>query len=367
MKPGSIEITKLLSNILVVFLCCFMPVKSIGADQPAAASTLSSLIDNGHFKRARTLIEAQYRIKPQDLETLWLMSRLKQAYHDFNASLEFAEKALAADPKNSRYHLRVADSAGELTEHVNFLRKMSLGRRFKKEIDTTLVLDPNNVDALLMLMEYYLQAPSILGGDKGKARTIPDRIMSIDPVQGYLAKMRIAIFDKHWDQIEGFCLKAVEARPGSYEAHTELANHYNIVRKFGEAEKNAREAVRIDASRVDAHIKLVMALAEQKKWPELDIALKEAEKAIPDNLEPYFIAGSLCFQSKNDNKSYENYIRKYLTQEPEPDMASPSSAHRLLGHILCATDRKAEGIAELNLAVKLDPNSPAKDELKKMK
>jgi tetratricopeptide (TPR) repeat protein len=340
---------------------------ALAAAQPIHAASPQSLIEKGHFLQARAIIEERYRTNPKNPETLWLMSWIRQEFHDLKASLDFAEKALAVDPKNALYHLRVASAAGESAEKANYLKKFTLGRRFKKEVDATLQFDPNNIEALHMLMEYYLQAPSIMGGDKGKARAIPDRIMRIDPVQGCFAQIRLAGYDKQQNRIESLHLKAVELRPESYDAHRSLAGYYNGAMKFAIAEKHAREAIHIDPNQVSAHIILAQTLVEQKKWTELDLALREAEKAIPDNKTPYYAAVALSCWRNYELQNAELYIRKYLGQEPEPNMAYHPNAHRILGHILYKAGRKNEGIAELKLAAQLDPNSPAKEELKTLK
>jgi len=148
-----------------------------------------------------------------------------------------------------------------------------------------------------------------------------------------------------------------------------LANYYlsSSLNKSEEGEKHAREAIRIRADRAAAHMTLAALLVEQRKWPELSSALQEAERAVPDNLAPYYWAGAQCMWRKVEAVRAEEYLRKYLSQEPEPDMPTPAAAHRLLGLVLYNAGRKTEGISELQIAVKLDPRSPAKDELKKLK
>ena len=63
----------------------------------------------------------------------------------------------------------------------------------------------------------------------------------------------------------------------------------------------------------------------------------------------------------------ERYIRKYLTQEPEPYEPNHSRARWRLGQVLEKQGRKPEAIAEWQASVKLDPESPAKQELKRVK
>ncbi|MBZ5586073.1 MAG: tetratricopeptide repeat protein [Acidobacteriia bacterium] len=335
----------------------------------AAEPTPQALIESGHFKRARAILEPRYRANPKDPETLCLLSQLKQKWRDYATALDLAEKALAVDPKNPRYHLRVADAAGALAGKSGVFRQLSLGRRFKKEVDATLALDPNNAEALSMLMGFYVMAPGVMGGDKVKAQGIPGRIMHIDPVDGYFAQADLAWFLKQKVDLEDLFRKAVEARPASYAARIKLANYYasGSVNKFGDAEKHAREAIRIEPERAGARNVLAFVLVEEKKWVELDAALAESEKALPDNLGPYCSAAARCLWRNVEAARAEGYLRKYLSQEPEPDEATPSHAHRLLGGALHREGRNAEAIAELQTAVKLDPNSPAKEELKKIK
>jgi tetratricopeptide (TPR) repeat protein len=343
---------------LVALLCA--PGRLPADDDPA------KLLEAGHYKRARPLIEARYRANPKDPETLYLMSQIKQVWKDLRTAEDLAEKALAADPKNPRYHLQMADVTGEDAGNASFLKQISLGRRFKKEVDTVVALDPKDTAAHVYLIQYYFMAPSIIGGDKNRARQIPDDIMKVDPVQGYRAKAMVARMDGHADQIEALCLKEVEAGPNNYQAHIELGNYYFNNGKFAEAEAQAGEGLRIDRGRVAAHSLLAASLAREKKWPELETALGQAEKDDPDNLMPYFRAGGACLGKDGDPARAERYLRKYLSQEPEPDMPPPAAGHRALGLALEKLGHKPEAISELQTAVKLDPNSKAKEDLKRL-
>jgi tetratricopeptide (TPR) repeat protein len=219
----------------------------------------------------------------------------------------------------------------------------------------------------MFLMEYQLQAPSILGGDKTKARAIPERIMRVNPVEGHFALVRVARFDRHYDRIEGIYRQAVQVRPSNYDARVQLGNFCAANKKFEEADQHAREAIRIDADRVDAHSLLAAVLAQQKKWAELDRALAEAEKAIPDNLAPRYRAAANCLGLNVEPVRAEQYIRQYLGQEPEPNMPSHAEARWRLGRALEMQGRKAEAIAEYRAALKMDANSPAKQDLKRLK
>src|SRR6185369_4358166 len=96
------------------------------------------------------------------------------------------------------------------------------------------------------------------------------------------------------------------------------------------------------------------------KWPELERALSDSEKAIPDNLTPFFIAAVNCLALDRELDRAVQYLRKYLAQEPEPNMPSMADCHWRLARVLEKQNHKPEAIAEYQAALQMDPNSPAK-------
>jgi tetratricopeptide (TPR) repeat protein len=333
-----------------------------------AADTPQTLMDDGHHKRLRAIAEQQYREHPNDPEALWMMSFVKLSWDDHKTALELAEKAVAADPKNPRYHLALAQAVGREAQKASILRQPGLALRFKRELAATLALDPKNVAAMEYMIAFDFQAPGIMGGDKARGRATAEQIMRIDPVKGYLQQVMLARYDKQESRIEELLRKAVEAGPANYQAHVSLADFcLSSLKKYGEAETHAREALRIDPSRATAHTVLAVSLIAQDKWAELDGALAQAEKDVPDNLYPYFRSGQSCLARPSELARGERYFRKYLTQEPEPYSPNHSQAHWRLGLVLEKEGRKPEAIAEFQAAVKLDPDSPARQDLKRLK
>jgi hypothetical protein len=67
-----------------------------------------------------------------------------------------------------------------MAQDVNLLQQLLLARCFQKEIDTAIMLDSRDTHALRDLIEFYLLAPSIAGGDRRKAGDAAERIAQID-------------------------------------------------------------------------------------------------------------------------------------------------------------------------------------------
>jgi len=334
----------------------------------ARADSPQALMDNGHHKRLRAIAEPLYHEHPNDPEALWMMSFVKLSWGDHKAALDLAEKAAAADPKNPRYRFELAQAVGEEAQQASIFRQPGLAHRFKQELEATLALDPKNIAAMKFVILYDFEAPGFMGGDKQEGRAMPGRIMRIDAVEGYLAEVMLARYDKQENRVEDLMRKALAAGPANYQANLSLANLYlGSAKKYAEAENFARAAVAIDATRASAHTSLAVSLAAQEKWADLDSALAQAEKGVPDDLTPYFRAGVVCVARNDQASRAERYFRKYLTQEPEPFSAKPAFAHWRLGQALEKQGHKAEAIGEWQAAVKLDPECPAKQDLKRVK
>jgi tetratricopeptide (TPR) repeat protein len=221
-----------------------------------------------------------------------------------------------------------------------------------------------------VLAEYYEQAPGIVGGDKKKAAEMLDRMVQVDPVAGNLKKSGRAASAKDWTKTEEYVKAANAADPKRYEAVINLGSLYSndIFKKYELAEKYSREAIQIDPKRSSAYSLLVQILLMEKRDAETETVLAQAEKNVPDNLNPYFQAGRILFVMNRDYPKAEKYFRKYLTQEPEPNMPPFASAHFRLGQVLDKQGRKPESIAEQEAALRLKPDlKVAQDELKRMK
>src|SRR5262245_7855536 len=296
-----------------------------GAMARAETPTAEALMEADHWKRARALVEARLAANPNDAEAVWWMARIKLAYADLDGALPLAEKAVALDGANALYRGILAQVYGRMAQRASVFRQIVLARRCKKELDLAMQLNPSQVHLLLGYMEYLWEAPGIVGGDRRKAREIPERIGRIDAARGYLAAAQLARWERDRSKLEDLYLKAAAADPRCYEARTFLAGLYlerNPV-KFDLVEKYARAALGIDAGRVGAYNLLAAGYALQERWSEMEGMLAQAEKNVPDNLSPNYMVGNALLGGGKELARAEAAFRKYLTQEPEPEPEAP--------------------------------------------
>jgi tetratricopeptide (TPR) repeat protein len=303
---------------------------AIGAGE--AQTVPEKLIEAGHWKRARTIVEARIHDDPRDAMANFLLSQIRNAFGDRESPQALAERAVAIDGGTAKYRRQLAEVLGVKAQHSGIFQQLVLARRFKKEIDAAIALDSHDLQALRDLMEFYLLAPGIAGGDKAKARTIAEQIVRIDPVEGFSAQARLAEVNGDHNQVEGLLCRAVEAAPPNYRARIALSNFYALSGRSNleRAEQHAREAAQIDPGRVEAYAILAQIYAARGRWGDLDSVLATAEREVRDDLVPAYRAGETILASGRDIDRAVRCFRKYLTSEPEGNAPTRSDAQRKL-------------------------------------
>jgi len=343
---------------------------SLGLSIHGAAEDISpeTLKESGHWKRLRQMMEPR-AANPKDAQAAYFLSCVKNAFGDTDAALELAQRAVSLDPGNSQYHLQLGLALGRKANKASFFKAMSLAGQYKAELRKAVELEPKNIDAIWELMEFYWHAPGIAGGDQKKARTLANDIMQLNTAKGYLALTELA--EKEEADVEDYYRKAAQADPKSYEVQMRFASFYTSDkhRNDGLAERYAQQAIALDPGRIRGYKVMAAVRAHQERWQELDALLREAESHVPDDLSAYFQAGLEILLTGKDPSRSEVYLRKYLGQQ-EPEAYAPrlSRTHWRIGQALAKQGRKTEAIAEMEAALRLEPNlEDAKKDLKSLK
>jgi len=302
-----------------------------------------ALIEAGHWKKARAILELRIRADPQDAPAAYLLSQVKMAFGDLDGALGLAQRAVAIERNNANYHFQLAQVFGEMADRASIFAAGGLAGKFKHELGVALALDAKNLDALEARMQFCFQAPRLMGGDRNQAHAISKEIWRLNPVRGFLAQAELAKQEKDAARVESLYLKALEADPKNCHAQISLADFFNspAQKKYELAEKHAREALKLDAGRVRGYSILARVFALQQRWSELDAILAAAEKTVPDDLAPFFEAGNALLETGEDLARAEACLRKYLTQEPEGEEPDAARARRLLELALKRQRRKA--------------------------
>ena len=364
--------------------CARVPVYFVllglcAASAAAPESDPRSLIADGHWKRARALLEPKVAANPSDAEAAALLSRVRVAFGDFDGAIELAETAVRLNGNMAEYHWVLARACGELARTSSLVKQLGLARRFRREAEAAIALDSTQIQARLYLISYYAGAPGIAGGDKKKAGQLAEDVSRIDAAWGHLARARVVEEAKPATDPQAAAeraalykkaFEAARAPDVRYEAVVALVNVYlsPSAENFDLAEQYGLAAVKSEPHRAGAYSGLAVAYASRGKWAELDATLAEAETAVPDNLVPYYHAGRAIFLKGSDDARAERCFRKFLTAEPEAGSVTLAHGHWRLGLVLEKRDRRAEAIAEMGRAIQLKPDfDEAKKDLERLR
>jgi tetratricopeptide (TPR) repeat protein len=329
---------KSLKTQLLAVLLCTLALGATGwasggaAGSPCPATPgIANELETGKYAEAMSVFQQQVARNPNDAQaTLWL-ARSYLTLGNYDRAVTFAERAVQLAPDCSESHFWLARSYALKADKA---RSFWLARKSKLEYETAVQLDPDNLAARRDLMEFYLQAPWILGGSKDKAWQQVDAIASRNAMEGNLAR---AIY---WRDLDKTSLAAQEfqkvlaARPDRAEPYFQVADFYESDGKPAEIEAAIQAVLRVSPS--DPRVDYYSAVASVMKRQDLAKA--------------------------------EQNLKSYLVNSPPRDDFPPhAAAHDWLGQIYEIWGKKQLAIDQYRFALQLSPdNQPAQDALHRL-
>ena len=333
----------------------------------AAADTPKEMMDRGQWRAVKAQAETRVKANANDAEGQWMLSRACEAFGDRDGAFAAADKAVTLEPKNAAYQAQLADAAGSIAQHAGPLKQLSMAKKMKKACETALELDPKQWDARESLMEFYLQAPGMMGGDKSKAAGLVTDAEKLDAVQGHLLAARLARDQKDTVAVEREIRAAAAAGPNDYEARVAMANWLAGHRQWAQAETEAKAARDLDPKRPSCDLLLTIIYAAQHRTDDVEATIADYEKTFPGNRGAEYQAARVYLTDNYDLPRAEKWLRAYVAVEPEGGQPDLAHAHWRLGQVLAAQNKKTEAKAEFETAHQLDPQmKEVKEDLKKL-
>ena len=324
-------------SVFAALLCfCAQGTRGWASGNPSpspcpARPAIANDLDAGKYAETASFLQRQLAKNPEDAQaTLWL-ARSFLDLGSYDKAVAFAERAAQLSPDCSESHFWLARSYAMKADTD---RSFWLARKAKVEYQRAVQLDPDNLAARRDLMEFYLQAPWILGGSRDKAQAQVQAIASRDATEGHLA---LAIY---WRELErpdlaaGEYRKVLEARPPQSEAYFQVADFYEADQK---------------PAQVDAAVQAVSLIVPND--PRLNYY-----SAVADVMKRRNLAGA------------EHDLKAYLAGTPRRDDFPPhAAAHDWLGRIYEIRGKKEQAIEQYRVALGLSPdNQAARDALKRL-
>ncbi len=285
---------------------------SLRAENAAAERALL----DGRMEDATRMVQTTLSQNPSDPSAHLLLCRVFYAQEMTDRAIEQCEAAAAAD-RASDIYLWLGRAQGRKAAKANPLSAFALARKARSSFETAVAIDGADLPALTDLGEFYVNAPSIVGGGLDKARALVPRIMALSPRRGHQLLARIA--EKAGD------LKGAEAE--------------------------LRLAGRSPEALVDLGYFLVQHNRVEEAVPVLTSAI-EADRAHDAALVD--AAGTLTLAGRSPQLAVRA-LREYLSSPAKSDAAPAFKVHLQLGDLLTRSGDRAAAGREYAAAASLAP------------
>lgn len=143
---------------------------------------------------------------------------------------------------------------------------------------------------------------------------------------------------------------ALEINPRAAPFHGNYATALQALRRFDEAEKHYREAVRLDANYADAHNNLGALLEKKSRHGDALACYRAALKAKPEFAEAHHNLGQLLRTLGRVDEAI-GHLESAIRLRP-----GYADAHRGLGMALARQNKTDAAIVSLRKAIELNPN-----------
>jgi cytochrome c-type biogenesis protein CcmH/NrfG len=284
-------------------------------------------------KKALASAEALTRAEPKNIEAWVLLVRARLQADKAESAIEAAETAIEIAPNNSQGYFWLGNAYGSRISQVGMFSKMTMAPKLRDAFEKTVKLDPNNLDAREALIQFYLQAPSAMGGGKDKANVQANEIAKRDAARGHLARAQVFMSEKNTAAALKSYEAAYAAKPSDKNIRLAVGIGYQMAERWNDAFKHFRT------------------------WATQD------EKAGP----AWYQIGRTSAMSGQLAEEGIAALQKYIGMPHAANEPQNKNAYHRLGQIYAKLGKKAEAKVAFQKALKLDPKfSDAKTELGKL-
>jgi len=292
------------------------PLQSTG--DPLAVA--KGQFERGDYSSAIATLSSALAENPHDARLLHWRSRCYLEQRNYAAAISDGERAVSERPDDSEYHRWLGRGYGGAAEQA---KSFSMARKVRTAFEQAVHSNPSNIAARRDLEEYYLEAPWIVGGDRGKALEQVNAIAQVDAVAGHLARAACYLDGKRFDEAEAEYRRALDLGPDRMEPYLEAADFYL---KRGEA-------------------------------TGLGTVVDEAARVMPsDTRLPYYQGVALIVANRNLAEA-DQLLRRYLATVPRrSDLPSHADAHQWLGRLNERLGNVKTALDEYRAALALDPD-----------
>jgi tetratricopeptide (TPR) repeat protein len=322
---------KSLKSLFPLFV--FMAMLPLSA---AAAPSMADLLTAGHVDEAIGALHSHLQASPNDAEAHALLMRAYYAKERWDEAISAGQKAVSLAPNNSTYHMFLGRTYGEKAGHANPVSAYGLAKKARAEFERAVALDGGNIKARSDLAEFYVDAPSFLGGGKDKAAAQAEQMHHLGhEAKAHWVRSKIAEADKNYGAAEQELQAAIRSSNWDPEYILNLASFYRRRGRMKEVESTVNQAV---------------SAANQRH-----------------NGQSLYDAAELLYRSGRNFNGAIGLLHNYISSSQHSEDAPVFRAHYLMGTILEKMGNKSAAAQQYRAALQLARDfQPAQTSLRRV-
>lgn len=247
--------------------------------------------------------------EPKTAAAYYWLGRAYFELHDYEHAIDAVRHSIELNPNDSDSHWWLGRAYGTKADRS---RSLLAARRARQEFEEAVRLNPSNIGARRDLLEFYVDAPRILGGGNDKALGQVDAIAAIEAVAGRLARAAYWALRRDVPRARAEYGAVLGMKPATVNAYLEAAEFY-------------------------------------EKHPDIDAlkaVLDGAGQIDPSDSRLLYYRGVLGVQTRSTPEETERSLKAYLDVPGRSDWPSHTSTHQWLGRLYESLGRQREAAAE---------------------
>lgn len=231
-----------------------------------------------------------------------------------------AEACTERSPQAAGCHLALGRAYGMMAMRGGMLKAMGMIGKIKGAIDKAVELAPNNFHARDDLVNFYLMAPAVAGGGKGKAREQAEAFSKLEPKLAPLIWANVHASDKSFSKAEAALESAMSLKDGEYGdtlkgRMVSLAFRMIGENDFAGARRIATRAASLFPDYAYSHFALGRAALEQKEYDTAIASLEKAAAINPKTGAHYRLG--LAYEAKGDKAKAIATLQQFVDLAPK--------------------------------------------------
>lgn len=260
---------------------------------------------------------------------------------NLDQAVTLIEEAIERDPEHAESYRVAGDIYVVQARSASLFSAPGLARKALKNYKMAVETEPSNPRYKLNLMQYYLNAPSIVGGDEDKAVELAGQIEKLDSAMGVVARSTIYRKNNELDNLRNLFAKLSKDQLSDPQVRLERAQYLILDKKEAEGLKELNLLASLDP----------------------DSLVSEENKKIPSTA--LLVMGFAGLQNNELAESAIDGFQKYINSAPQSYGYPDRQWIRLsLAQVLANNDKKVLAKATLET---IQRESKSKELLKETK